>query len=155
MCKIYTRKVDSSSIIQFKKCRYSVPSIYRGDEFTVEDCKTLRIYNNYFCREYQRKVTTIIPEDYIDDESKVDAEVEGILLISALIGRNTCCLIKLLVRSKKHPYLSFRTIEAIFYLADKYGCKTVELACEYALEVEKPYYYFIKKLLKGDGIYSF
>lgn len=154
MCKTSIRKADSSSIIQYNKRRYSVPSTYRGQKFNILDCDVLRIYNEKYCREYKRKVTTIYPEDYLDSEMKVNEEIERILLISALVGRHIFWVSKFLIKSKPHPYLSFRTIEAIFYLADEFGCDRVENASKYALEVEKPYYYLIKKLVKADGIHS-
>jgi hypothetical protein len=154
MSKTSIRTVDTSSIIQYNKRRYSLPTLFRGEKFSISDCKTLRIYNEKYCRELEVKVTTIYPEDYIDDDFKVQDEVNKMLLVASLVGQDVYYLCKFIIRSKAHPYLSFRTLEAIFYLADKYGCSTTNRAAERALDLEKPYYYFIRKLLSGDGIYT-
>lgn len=155
MAKHYERTVDCSSIIQFKKKRFSFPSCFRGEKIQVKECEYIQFSNSKYCRRYVRLQSTIYLEDYIDAPELVEEEITKYLYISSLIGRNVYFLSSSIIRYKRHPYLAFRTIEAIFYLAEKHGCDEVEQASEYCLNVEKPFYSFLKKTINQDGIFSY
>ncbi len=147
-----TRKIDSSSIIQYKKRRYSFPSIFRGDRVSIiETDNCLKIIGDSYCRKIEKKVTTIYLEDYICLPEIVENSVEEILYTAALIGPYTMGVVRMIIKSKKHPYLAYRTIEALFYLAEKYSEDKVEEVALYSLEVSRPYYYFIKNKLKKEN----
>ena len=151
---IHQRTVDSSSIIQYKKMRISFPNKFRGTKVFIHESSSIRIFNKFYCREIVMKQSIIFKEDYSDSPEQIKSEVDKYLLTARLAGENIYHVCNFFIKTRAHPYLSFRSIEALFFLADDVGCERLDLICEYSLEINKPFYYFIKKIVKGDGIHS-
>jgi hypothetical protein len=134
-------KVHPDCHVRFKNALYSVPYKYRGKEATVcGDSKLVRIYiDGQLVKTHEKKAPGQKSTDYNDYPESKSAyamrDTDYIIAKARERGAQIGAFAERLL-SGDFPWANLRQAQKLMRLCDKYGDKTLETACQRALNFD-------------------
>ena len=148
-------KVSSDFHVRFDNAYYSVEKAYLHKDVLIKATNsTVKIYSKggQFICEHQRaryKGQHVTDVSHLPQHFSSYRSWSGPYFIRKAmeVGPNTVAVIKQVLASKSLEVQTYRLCVGILGYKDKYGKKALEECCNRALEVNRPYYSYIKNTI--------
>lgn len=135
-----TATIQMDYLINVDKCQYSVPYEYIGHSVDIRYTnKTIEVfYKNIriasHLKRYNITSPIVLPEHMPENHKRyLSWNRDNFLEWAKSVGKNTLCIMEILLNSYKIEEQSYKSCGVLMKLADRFSFERIELACEKAL----------------------